>query len=662
MSDLLAPVLCELRDEVAAFWCFVGLMQRAVFVATPTDRDMDRSLKYLRELVRIMVPKFHEHLQNHKDAAELLFCHRWILFHNHDIVSNNSSNVMDEGDNHIRELMLIDTTDFNVKPDLNINSDLDFVTKEQIYDLVDDYLTCPKPEHPEIDFECRLTVKPTQPIAFRPRRLSFEEKNKLQAILDDLIERQVIRESCSPFCSPIVLLKKKNGIDYRLCVDFRELNKVTEKDRYPLPLIDDQLDLLRNKNYFTCLDLKNGFHHIKMAEESVKYTSFITQLGQFEFLRMPFGICNGPSVFSRYINKIFKDLIKEKKITIYLDDILIATEDIPEHLEILKRVLRIMSQNLLELRQDKCSFMRRNTIYLGYLIDNQGIKPDPENVRAVREYPIPDTAQKVRRFLGLASYFRRFVPSFAVVAKPLSDLTRKASVFRFGEPELNAFNAIKEKLVKAPILSIYSPELETEVHCDACTKGYGAILLQKQKDNHFRPVSYYSRRTTDAEAKFHSYELEMLAIVNALNRFHVYLHGIKFKIVTDCNAVKLALNKKEINPKINRWALILQNYLSELEHREGNKMRHVDALSRVNSILILEENTFEQNLAVTQNLDPVIKELKIGLQISENKSFELRNGVVYKKVKDKILFYVREITENQVIQNCHDNLGHPIKR
>ncbi|KAK9721588.1 RNase H-like domain found in reverse transcriptase [Popillia japonica] len=154
----------------------------------------------------------------------------------------------------------------------------------------------------------------------------------------------------------------------------------------------------------------------------------------------------------------------------------------------------------------------------------------------------------------------------------------------------------------------------------------------------------------------------MLAIVNALNRFHVYLHGIKFKIVTDCNAVKLALNKKEINPKINRWALILQNYLYELEHREGNKMRHVDALSRVNSILILEENTFEQNLAVTQNLDPVIKELKIGLQISENKSFELRNGVVYKKVKDKILFYVPEVMENQVIQNCHDNLGHPIKR
>lgn len=318
-----------------------------------------------------------------------------------------------------------------------------------------------------------------------------------------------------------------------------------------------------------------------------------------------------------------------------------------------------MTENLLELRLDKCSFLMTKIVYLGYEVSSEGIKPNPENIRAVQEYPVPDSAKKVQRFLGLASYFRRFINQFAVIAKPLYDLIRKNTTFSFGEKELEAFQKIKQKLIESPILAIYSPLLETELHCDASAKGYGSILLQKQKDNLFRPISYFSKRTTEAESKFHSYELEMLAIVNALNRFHVYLKGLnKFKIVTDCNSIKMALNKKEINPRINRWALILQNFNYELEHREGNKMKHVDALSRINSILILEENTFEQNLSIAQNLDQNIVSLKEVLGTKEDKNFELRNGLVYKKFKNKILFYVPQAMESQVIQNCHDQLGH----
>lgn len=182
--------------------------------------------------------------------------------------------------------------------------------------------------------------------------------------------------------------------------------------------------------------------------------------------------------------------------------------------------------------------------------------------------------------------------------------------------------------------------------------------MQKQKDNLFRPVCYFSKRTTESESKFHSYELEMLAIVNALNRFRVYLHGIKFKIVTDCNSVKMALNKKEINTRINRWALVLQNFNYELEHRDGNKMKHVDALSRSHNILVLEGNTFEQSLSLKQTQDTEIIKIRNILENREHPLYELRNGLVYRKSKDKILFYVPSCMEYQMMHMYHNEMGH----
>lgn len=253
--------------------------------------------------------------------------------------------------------------------------------------------------------------------------------------------------------------------------------------------------------------------------------------------------------------------------------------------------------------------------------------------------------------------FRRFIPAFSVKAKPLYDLIRKEATFKFGEEELLSFETLKDCLVNAPLLAIYSPNLETEIHCDASCKGFGAILLQRQNDGKLRPVRYLSKRTTDAESKLHSYELEMLAIVYAVEKFHVYLHGLKFKVVTDSDAVRMALNKKDINPRISKWALILENYDYSIEHREGKRMQHVDALSRC-AVMVIEENTFELNLSIAQNLDPNIRKLKSELEVSESKNFELRNGLVYRKSNDKLLFYVPALMEQNILTLCHDNLGH----
>lgn len=301
-----------------------------------------------------------------------------------------------------------------------------------------------------------------------------------------------------------------------MCVDYRALNKLTERDNYPLPLIEDQIDRLHGKKFFSCLDLKDRFYHVPVAENSIKFTSFVTPFGQYEFLRMPFGLRNAPSVFQRFVNLIFRTLVDSNKVLINMDDIMIATDSIEEHENILREVFKIVERFSLNLKLSKCKFFFEEIDYLGYRIRDSDFKSNPVNIEAVESFPVPKCSRDVHSFLGLASYFRKFIRHFATIAKPLYDLIRKDAVFQFGKNELEVFNAIKRMLVSAPILAIYSPNDPTELHCDASSLGYGAILLQKKSDEQWHPCFYFSKRSTDAESRYHSFELETLAIINAL--------------------------------------------------------------------------------------------------------------------------------------------------
>lgn len=236
---------------------------------------------------------------------------------------------------------------------------------------------------------------------------------------------------------------------------------------------------------------------------------------------------------------------------VYLDDILIATENVDEHLEILREVFDLARQHRLQFRLDKCSFLYREIVYLGYSIGESGIRPSATNVESVVDFPVPRNAKEVHRFVGLASYFRRFIKNFSIIAKPLYDLIKKNVVFKFGPEENHVFELLKNLLSSQPILAIYSPKLLTELHCDASASGFGAILLQKQNDGTMRPVSYFSRRTTATEARYHSFELECLAVIYAIKRY-IYLSGIPFTIVTDCDSFRLTLSKQTVNPRISR--------------------------------------------------------------------------------------------------------------
>lgn len=337
-----------------------------------------------------------------------------------------------------------------------------------------------------------MVFKDLKPFHFNCRRLSYAEKNALRILLDSLLEQKIIRPSESEYASSIVLIRKRTG-DFRLCINFRELNKSLVKDNYPVPIIDDLIDSLSGKKYFSKLDLKNGFYHIRMADDSIKYTAFATLFGQYEFLRMPFGLKVAPSRFIRYISQVLVRLIIEEKVVVYMDDILVISKTIEEHIAILRELFQLLVVHRLEVRIDKCIFLQKQVEFIGYLISEDGISPTKEGVVAVQKIPVPQSGKEVHSFVALCSYFRKFIPSFALLAKPLYDLLRKNIAFKFKEEELKAFEMLKKKLVEAPVLAIYNSGRDTELHCDASMAGFGAVLMQRAIDKMFHPVFFFQR-------------------------------------------------------------------------------------------------------------------------------------------------------------------------
>lgn len=564
-------------------------------------------------------------------------------------------------DTAVNEIMNIDSDHGQRESDhLQINPKLSYDICRKVRMIFEnDYVNTERPSVPKVQTALTLTLKDSSPFHYTPRRLSFTEKEKLRDILDNLLQKGIIRPSSSDYASPIVLVKKKTG-ELRLCVDYRTLNKMIARDNYPMPLIEDLIDALSEKRYFSLLDLRDGFHQISVAEESIKYTAFVTPFGQYEYCKMPFGLKTAPLKFQRYVNDVLADLIKTGDIVAYMDDFLIATRTIEEHFEVLRKAFRLLVENKLELRIDKCEFLQTEINYLGYHISERGVSPASGGVEAIAKYPVPQDVRGVQSFLGMCTYFRKFVQGFSIIAAPLYELLRKNSDFRFGKEQLQAFEMLKHKLMSAPVIAIYSPHDQTELHTDASSIGFGAILLQRKKiDDKWHPVFYFSKRASETEGKMHSFELETLAIVYALRRFRVYLYGIKFKIVTDCNSVALTLKKKDVNPRIARWALEMSNFDYTIEHKSGNNMRHVDALSREHNIIhVIEDNSMELNLAIKQGKDAKIVEIKKLLEESESSRFEMRNGIIYRKKDDRLLFYVPESMQSSVIRRYHDDMGH----
>ncbi|GFY58207.1 enzymatic polyprotein [Trichonephila inaurata madagascariensis] len=354
-------------------------------------------------------------------------------------------------------------------------------------------------------------------------------------------------------------------------------------------LIEDVLDTLQEAKVYSTLDLRNGFFHVDVDEDCRKYTSFIVPDRQFEFNKVPFGLSTSPGIFQRYVSSIFRDLTRKGIVISYLDDLVIPAKDEKEGLEKLKTVFEVAKKYGLEIKFKKCQFLKTTIEFLGHVVENGTIKPSTAKTQAVQKFPEPTTIKQVQSFLGLTGYFRKYIKDYSTIAKPLSDLTRKENPFVFGTLQKAAFEKLKNIMSEGPLLHIYKYGRRTELHTDACKQGYGAILLQEAEDGKLHPVYYMSKKTNTAEEKYDSYELEVLAIINALKKFRVYLLGQHFKIVTDCSAFQKTMHKKDLITRIARWALQLEEFDYEIEHRAGSRMKHVDALSRYPLMIICND-------------------------------------------------------------------------
>ncbi|GJT26144.1 putative reverse transcriptase domain-containing protein [Tanacetum coccineum] len=428
------------------------------------------------------------------------------------------------------------------------------------------------PQTRQVEFQIDL-VPGAAPVARAPYRLAPSEMKELSEQLKELSDKGFIRPSSSPWGAPVLFVKKKDG-SLRMCIDYRELNKLTVKNRYPLPRIDDLFDQLQGSSVYSKIDLRLGYHQLRVREEDISKTAFRTRYGHYEFQVMPFGLTNAPAVFMDLMNRVCKPYL-DKFIIIFIDNILNYSKTKQEHEEHLKIILELLKKEELYAKFSKCEFWIPKVQFLGHVIDNKGIHVDPAKIESVKDWASPKTPTEIRQFLGLAGYYRRFIEGFSKIAKPMTKLTQKKVKFEWGDKQEAAFQLLKQKLCSAPILALPEGSEDFIVYCDASIKGLGAVLMQREK-----VISYASRQLKIHEKNYTTHDLELGAVVFALKIWRHYLYGTKCTVFTDHKSLQHILNQKELNMRQRRWLELLSDYDCDIRYHPGKANVVADALSR----------------------------------------------------------------------------------
>ena len=431
-----------------------------------------------------------------------------------------------------------------------------------------------------------------------PRRVPYALRGHVHELTEKMLERGVITPSASPWASPVVLVAKRDG-STRFCVDYRRLNSVTKQDVFPLPRIDESLDLLAGTRYFSSLDLASGYWQVGMDPASQEKTAFTTNTGLYEFTVMPFGLCNAPATFQRLMEGVLAGLARERCL-VYLDDVLVMGKTFAEHLYNLREVFGRLSTAGLKLKPAKCHLMKEEVLFLGYVVSARGISADPEKVRVMVEFPTPCDLRSLRAFLGLTSYYRRFVPRFSAVAQPLYRLTRKSVPYEWTTDCEVAFTHLKRALTEAPVRVYPQFGHPFLLETDASGMGLGAVLSQKQEDGTTRPIAYASRTLQQHERNYGISELEALWSVK---HFRHYIYGHKCTVYTDHEALKALLNTPQPSGKLARWGMALQELDLDIQYRPGSSNARADALSRYPVPLLPEDCTKTQVPALVAMVD-----------------------------------------------------------
>ncbi|GKA27538.1 putative reverse transcriptase domain-containing protein [Tanacetum coccineum] len=401
----------------------------------------------------------------------------------------------------------------------------------------------------QVEFQIDL-VPGAAPVARAPYRLAPSEMKELSEQLKELSDKGFIRPSSSPWGAPVLFVKKKDG-SFRMCIDYRELNKLTVKNRYPLPRIDDLFDQLQGSSVYSKIDLRSGYHQLRVREEDISKTAFRTRYGHYEFQVMPFGLTNAPAVFMDLMNRVCKPYL-DKFVIVFIDDILIYSKNKEEHEEHLKQILELLKKEELYAKFSKCEFWIPKVQFLGHVIDSEGIHVDPAKIESIKDWTSPKSPTEIRQFLGLAGYYRRFIEGFSKIAKPMTKLTQKKVKFVWGDKQEAAFQLLKQKLCSAPILALPEGSEDFIAYCDASKKGLGAVLMQREK-----VISYASRQLKIHEKNYTTHDLELGAVVFALKIWRHYLYGTKCTVFTDHKSLLIPYKTDqdildEVVPSTNR--------------------------------------------------------------------------------------------------------------
>jgi hypothetical protein len=533
---------------------------------------------------------------------------------------------------------------------------------KEFEDIMPEELPKKLPPRRAIDHEIEL-IPGAKPPARAPYRMSQPELEELRKQLGEMLESGIIVPAKSPYGAPVLFQKKADG-SLRMCCDYRALNKITVKNSYPIPLVADCFDRLSRARYYTKIDLRSGYWQVRIKEGDEAKTTVVTRYGAFEFKVMPFGLTNAPATFCTMMNQVLHGFLDDF-VVVYLDDIVIYSETLEEHVQHVRRVFNRLRENELYAKPSKCSFAQTSISFLGHIIEQGKIRMDAKKVTAIKDWQPPKNVHDVRSFLGLCNYYRRFVKGYSEIALPLTELTKKDKDWDWSSQCQNAFERLKKSMWTNPVLALPDMTKPFEVHTDASDFALGGVLMQEG-----HPVAYESRKLNPTERRYSAHEKELLAVVHCLRGWRHYLLGSPFIVKTDNTAVSHFMSQPKLSSKQARWQELLSEFNFMLEYRPGSSNHVADALSRradlatICSMAALSGSTVttstRDQIRALLNKDPATQYLVDLIKQGKTRQFWLDEGLVKTK-GDRLYVPKGGDLRKSLITECHDTIwaGHP---
>lgn len=479
--------------------------------------------------------------------------------------------------------------------------------------------------------EHRIFTKPgTNPVNTKQYRIPHAQKTLVQQKIAEMLKSGIIEPSTSLWNSPILLVPKKSSNDkkeFRFCVDYKNVNKTTEIRTFPMPNLEEELCKMNGSNFFSALDIASAFHQIKMHEKDKEKTAFSTGNQKYQFTRMPFGLSGSPITWQSYITALLGDLLN-KNVMAYMDDILIYSPTIDEHVETIIKIFECLKKAGLKLNIDKTKLFCRQIEYLGHSIDKNGVKPTDRNIEAIKMVPTPKSVSEVQRFVGMASYFRKFINQFAAKAQPLHYLCKKNVEFKWSESCEKSFSTLKKALMSAPVLAFADFTKKFYISVDASFYAVGAYISNEPPPND-KPIEYFSKSLNDAQKNYSTTHKELLAIILAIERFQHYIWGKQFVLYTDHQALTYLFSQNKVGSRLLRWKLTLAEYDFEIIHRKGSNNVVSDCLSRIEHTASVNLCHFIENTATKTILQAITRS-----RAAENKIITAQKETMHKHISE----------------------------